>query len=66
MNSIGVKKKYQGRATILLLNEMVKYLDGYTYAETNFVWENNWKSMTLNQRIGEKIERTFAVYEYEI
>lgn len=66
LNSIGVKKKYQGRATILLLNEMVKYLQPYTYAETNFVWENNQKSMTLNQRIGEKIERTFAVYEYEI
>lgn len=66
VNSMGVKKKYQGRATIRLLNEMMKYIQRYTYAETNFVWENNQKSMAINKHIGEHIERKFAVYEYKL
>ena len=66
VNSIGVKKKYQGRVTIQLLNEMMNYTTAYTYAETNFVWESNRKSMAINKHIGEHIERNFAVYEYEI
>ena len=66
INSIGVKGKYQGRVTIRLLNEMMKYIRSYTYAETNFVWENNRKSMAINKHIGENVERAFAVYEYEI
>ena len=66
INSIGVKKKYQGRATIQLLNAMKGYVSDYTYAETNFVWENNRKSMAINTHVGEHIERSFAVYEYEL
>lgn len=66
INSIGVKEKYQGRVTIQLLNEMMKYLTPYAYAETNFVWENNRKSMAINKHVGERIERNFAVYEYEL
>lgn len=66
VNAMGVKEKYRGRATILLLNEMMKYVDAYPYAETNFVWENNTKSMALNTHVAERIVRTFAVYEYEI
>ena len=66
VNSIGVKEKYQGRVTIQLLNEMMKHINSYTYAETNFVWENNRKSMAINKHIGEHVERSFAVYEYKI
>ena len=61
-----MKEKYQGRVTIQLLNEMMKHINSYTYAETNFVWENNRKSMAINKHIGEHIERNFAVYEYKI
>ena len=50
LNSIGVKEKYQGLTTIKLLKEVSKYITNYETIETNFVWCNNIKSMTINKK----------------
>ena len=47
-----------------LLKETSKYLDKYETIETNFVWENNRKSMLINKRLLKNVERTFKVVEY--
>ena len=64
LNSIGVKEEYQGIVTLQLLKETSKYLDKYDTIETNFVWENNKKSMLINKRLLKNVERTFKVVEY--
>ena len=64
LNSIGVKEEYQGIVTLQLLKETSKYLDKYDTIETNFVWENNRKSMLINKRLLKNVERTFKVVEY--
>ena len=66
LNAVGVKKEYQGPATINLLNEACKYAADYDVIETNFVWCNNRKSMSLNKSLLKNIERRFAVYEVEL
>lgn len=66
LNSIGVIDEYQGIATISLLNEVAKYISDYDILETNFVWCNNQKSMSLNKHILKNIERRFVVYEVNL
>lgn len=64
LNSIGVKDGYYGNVTMLLLKEASKYMDKYQTIETNFVWENNRKSMAINKHLLKNIEREFKVVEY--
>ncbi|MBQ9796600.1 MAG: hypothetical protein IJW50_02650 [Clostridia bacterium] len=66
LNAIGVKKEYQGIATLQLLNEVGKYVGKYDVIETNFVWCNNKKSMALNDALLQNVERRFAVYEVNV
>lgn len=66
LNSIGVKKEFQGVATVELLREVGKYVEKYETVETNFVWVNNRKSMSANQGFLKNVERRFAVYEVTV
>ena len=66
LNSIGVKKAYQGSVTINLLREVGKLVSNYDTVETNFVWTNNKKSMSINQKLLKNIERKFVVYEVNV
>ena len=66
LNSVGVKKEYQGLTTVQLLSEVGKYMSKYNTIETNFVWCNNKKSMAVNQVLLQNVERRFAVYEVNI
>lgn len=66
LNSAGVKKEYQGITTVKLLSEFGKYASQYDTVETNFVWCNNRKSMSVNQALLQNVERRFAVYEVNI
>lgn len=63
LNSIGIKEKYQGVVTINLLKEVGKMVQKYEQIETNFVWKNNNKSMAINKKLLQNIERRFAIYE---
>ena len=64
LNSIGVKDEYQGNVTMMLLCEAAKYMKKYSDIETNFVWENNRRSMKINKHLIQNIERSFKVVEY--
>lgn len=64
LNAIGVKENYQGNVTLMLLKETSKYIEKYQTIETNFVWENNKKSMLINKRLLKNVERRFKVVEY--
>ena len=64
LNSIGVKDEYQGNVTMMLLCEAAKYMKNYSDIETNFVWENNRRSMKINKHLIQNIERSFKVVEY--
>jgi len=66
LNSIGVKKEYQGFVTIKLLREVGKLVKNYDTIETNFVWCNNKKSMAINKRLLKHVERRFVVYEVNV
>lgn len=66
LNSIGVKDAYQGVVTIKLIYEMEKYVRKYDTIETNFVWVNNKKSMAINKKLLQNVERHFAVYEVNV
>ena len=66
LNSIGVKKEYQGVATVALLREVGKLVENYDTVETNFVWANNQRSMAANQGLLKHVERKFAVYEVKV
>lgn len=63
LNSIGVLEEYQGAVTMNLLYEASKYVKNYDFIETNFVWENNTKSIRINKHIMKNIERKFIVLE---
>lgn len=66
LNSMGVMEQYQGNVTISLLRELSKYINKYDIIETNFVWENNKKSMAINKKLLQNVERHFAVYEVNV
>ena len=66
LNAMGVKKEYQGVTTVNLLYEVGKYVGGYETVETNFVWCNNKKSMSVNRALLQNEERRFAVYEVDL
>ncbi len=64
LNSIGVKEGYYGNVTLQLLTEASRYMQNYETIETNFVWENNRKSMAINKHLLKSVEREFKVVEY--
>ena len=65
LNAIGVLEEYQGNLTLRLLKTASEYMKGEHIIETNFVWNNNKKSMLINKRLLKNVERTFKVIEYE-
>lgn len=66
LNSIGVKRECRGVVTIELLRRFGELVRDYETVETNFVWANNTRSVSLNKRILKNTERKFAVYELDI
>ena len=66
LNSIGVKQKWRGNVTLMLLAEASKYMHQYRVVETNFVWENNKRSMAINKHLIQEVSRRFKVVEYRV
>ena len=64
LNAIGVVERYQGNLTMRLLKSASEYMNDDHIIETNFVWNNNKRSMLINRHLLKNIERTFKVVEY--
>jgi hypothetical protein len=63
INAIGVLPRFQGSATVMLLDRMAQYIrNRFRYYETTFVWDNNEKSSRLNRHFAKSGYRKYAVY----
>ena len=64
INAIGVIPEYQSTGLALgLIQYAYQFVcKQFSTGENNFVWDNNIKSRSLNQKITDSIDKTYSVY----